>query len=561
MGELKYLNKFLIKYKWRLLFGILFVALINVTAVVAPKILGTVVDLLQEEMNKVTADKSTFHQTLLYYCLAFLGLALLNGIFKFFMRQTIIVMSRLIEFDVKNEIYKHYQWLDSAFYKRNNTGDLMNRATEDVSRIRMYLGPALMYAINTAFMASFVVVMMFSTNVRLAFWVLLPMPFLAAAIFYIKEHINVASERIQEQLSTLTTYAQEFYSGIRVLKSFVQEKHVNLLYDKESKEYKKRSLHLAKIEALFFPIMILLVGLSMIIVIWVGGDLYIDDKLSMGNLLEFVFYVNMLTWPMTSIGWVASIVQQAAASQKRINDFLDTKPDIQNESSSDFKLKGDIVFNDVSFTYPDTGIEALKNISFNIKNGEKWAIIGRTGSGKTTIADLLFRLYNVSSGEMTIDDENIENVNLYQLRNEIAYVPQDVFLFSDTVRENIRFSDADLSDDVVMQAAKNASIHDEILAFDKGYDTIVGERGVTLSGGQKQRISIARALIKNPSCIIFDDALSAVDAHTEETILKNLNTAIDGKTVIVITHRIFSLLDFDNILVLDDGAIAEIGKH
>lgn len=570
MKELSYLHKYFLRYKWHLFGGIIFVMSANILKVISPRILGFAVDMVAENINFFNSFegfelqnllKASFNKKLLIFCLVYFAAALISGVFTFFMRQTIIVMSRLIEYDLKNDIYTHYQALDLAFYKRNNTGDLMNRITEDVSRIRMYLGPALMYGINVLFLFSFVIFTMVNINLELTFWVLLPMPVLALSIFYVNGLINKLSEKIQEQLSNLTTHAQEFYSGIRVLKSFVQEKLAYNFYEKESESYKDKALDLARVEALFFPIMVLLIGLSNIIVIFVGGRKVMEGLITPGNLLEFVMYVNMLTWPITSIGWIAAIIQRAAASQKRINAFLNTKPAIDSLSNKHIDIKGEIEFRNVSFTYPDTGIVALKNVSFKIKKGEKWAVIGKTGSGKSTIADLLFRLYDPTEGEILVDGVNIKDIQLNTYRKQIGFVPQDVFLFSDSIKNNIRFSDINISEERVFSAAKNASIHNEILDFPKQYDTLMGERGVTLSGGQKQRISIARTLIKLPEVIIFDDALSAVDANTEEKILANLNEAIQNKTVVIITHRIFSLLEFNKILVLHDGAIQEIGNH
>lgn len=570
MKELKYLNRYFLKYKWLLIFGTVFVIAANVFKVVSPRILGFALDMVAENISFYKSLngyqlqeilQSSFNKKLMIFCLVYFAAALLSGLFTFFMRQTIIVMSRYIEYDLKNEIYNHYQALDIAFYKRNNTGDLMNRITEDVSRVRMYLGPALMYGINVLFLFSFVIYTMVRINLELTFWVLLPMPVLALSIFYVNGLINKSSEKIQEQLSNLTSHAQEFYSGIRVLKSFVQEKLALRFYENESELYKEKSLDLARIEALFFPIMVFLIGLSNIIVIFVGGRQVMQGLITPGNLLEFVMYVNMLSWPITSIGWIASIVQRASASQKRINKFLETKPQIASPSEAHFDINGSIEFRNVSFTYPDTGIEALKNVSFKINKGEKWALIGKTGSGKSTIADLIFRLYDTTEGEILIDGKNIKDLNLSDLRSQIGYVPQDVFLFSDSIKNNIRFSDINLSENSVTEAAVNASIHNEIVQFPNKYDTIVGERGVTLSGGQKQRISIARSLIKKPEILIFDDALSAVDANTEHTILNNLNHAIEGKTVLVITHRIFSLMQFDGIIVLGEGKILESGTH
>jgi ATP-binding cassette, subfamily B, multidrug efflux pump len=568
--ELGYLNRYLLKYKWLLLFGIVFVIAANVFKVISPRILGFAIDMVAENISFYKSFsgfelqqllETSFRKKLLIFCLIYFAAAILSGLFTFFMRQTIIVMSRYIEFDLKNEIYNHYQALDLAFYKRNNTGDLMNRITEDVSRVRMYLGPALMYGINVIFLFGFVIYTMLRINVNLTFWVLLPMPVLALSIFYVNGLINKSSEKIQEQLSNLTSHAQEYYSGIRVLKSFVQEKLALRFYENESEKYKDKSLDLARIEALFFPVMVFLIGLSNIIVIFVGGRQVMQGLISPGNLLEFVMYVNMLSWPITSIGWAASLIQRAAASQKRINIFLKTQPAITCNNSEKFNAEGSIEFRNVSFTYPDTGIQALKNVSFKINKGDKWAIIGKTGSGKSTIAELIFRLYDPTEGQILIDGKDIRNINLRDLRSQIGYVPQDVFLFSDSILNNIRFSDINISPESAQEAAKNASIHAEIEEFPRQYETLVGERGVTLSGGQKQRISIARALVKKPDILIFDDALSAVDAHTEKTILSNLKNSIEGKTVIIITHRIFSLIEFDKIMVLEDGMIQESGSH
>lgn len=570
MKELSYLNKYFFKYKWHILGGTIFVICANILKVVSPLILGYSIDLVTQNIQLFQSFngyelqdslRSSFKNNLLIFCGIYLAIALLGGLFTFFMRQTIIVMSRVIEFDLKNDIYQHYQALDNAFYKRNNTGDLMNRITEDVSAVRMYLGPAIMYGINVVFLFTFVIYTMISIDPLLTFWVLLPMPFLAGSIFFVNGLINKKNERIQAQMSDLTTHAQEFYSGIRVLKSYVQERFALKFYEEASENYKVKALDLARTEAFFFPLMVFLIGLSTLLVILVGGRQVINGTLTPGNLLEFVLYVNMLTWPVTSIGWVAALIQKAAASQKRINSFLNTSPTITSPTEEGFDLKGSLEFKNVSFTYPDTGIEALKKVSFEMKEGEKWAIIGRTGSGKSTIADLIFRLYDVTDGRILMDGKAIEDVNLGEMRSQIGFVPQDVFLFSDTVGNNIRFSNSKFPMQAVEQAAKYASINKEIEEFPEAYQTMVGERGVTLSGGQKQRISIARALIKEPELLIFDDALSAVDANTEQTILENLNEAIKDKTVIIITHRIFSLIDFDKIMVLDEGRVAELGNH
>ncbi len=492
-------------------------------------------------------------------------LALLRGFFLFLMRQTIIVMSRHIEFDQKNEIYKHYQQLDTAFYKVHSTGDLMNRIAEDVSRVRMFTGPAIMYLSNLLAIISLSVFFMWNSDPELTLYVLAPLPILAITIYFVNNTINKKSEQIQESLSSLTTNAQESYSGIRVIKSFVQEKAMLGFFKKNSEEYKKNALGLAKVEAIYFPSITLLIGLSTLLTIMIGGLYYIrgNHNISLGTILEFVMYINMLTFPVSAIGLTASMIQRAAASQKRINEFLDTEPTIQSPltSSEPFELKGDIKFDKVNFTYPHTGIQAIKNFSLEIKKGEKVAIVGRTGSGKSTIAQLLLRMYDVTDGEIKLDGRKIQTIDLKQLREQISYVPQDVFLFSETVANNIAFGVVNTDTDAVKKAARQASVEKEISLFSEQYETMVGERGVTLSGGQKQRISIARALIKEPKLVIFDDCLSAVDARTEKEIIGSLNDFLENKTAIIITHRIFSLFNFDKIVVLEEGVIAEEGTH
>jgi ATP-binding cassette subfamily B multidrug efflux pump len=570
LKELKYLNKYLYKYKWQLLLGILFVALSNVFKVLSPRILSWAIDMVSQNITLYASFenfelqetlKSSLKSSLLVFSLIYFAAALIGGVFTFLMRQSIIVMSRLVEFDLKNEIYKHYQRLDTSFYKRNNTGDLMNRATEDVSKVRMYMGPALMYLINVFFLFTFVIYTMLSINVSLTLWVLLPMPFLTVSIFYVNNLIHKRSEAIQQQLSVLTSNAQEYYSGIRVLKSYVQEKLALKFYEDASENYKEKALSLAHVQAFFFPLMVLLVGLSTIIVVIVGGQYIQKGLITPGNIVEFIMYVNLLTWPVTSIGWTASLIQSAAASQKRINEFLKTDTKIDTTVGAEIELKGKLSFKGLSFTYPDTGIEALKNLNFEIKAGEKWAVMGRTGCGKTTLAELILGMYYPSSGELLIEGHNIEDVKLSRLRQQIGYIPQDVFLFSDTIYNNIRFGNSELTDEEAESAAQKASIYEEIMEFPEGFSTLVGERGVTLSGGQKQRISIARALAMQPRLLVFDDALSAVDVHTEKMIIQNLNESIVDKTVIVISHRIFSSLEFDQIIILEDGGIAEQGTH
>ncbi len=567
MKELLYLKKYFIKYKKRLLIGSVFVILSNVFKVWSPQFLGDAVDLISNNLELFTtgqensAEKLSISKTIMNFVLIYFVIALISGLFTFLMRQSIIVMSRLIENDLRNEIYTHYQVLDQSFYKNNNTGDLMNRATEDVSKVRMFLGPAVMYTINVIMLFSFVIYSMLQINVSLTFWVLLPMPFLIFSIYKVQSYINVRSKKIQEKLSDLTTQAQEFYSGIRVLKSFVQEKYAKEVYKTNSEEYKTASLKLARIEALFFPLMVLLIGVSTVLVIFIGGIKMNEGLISPGDILKFIFFVNMLTWPISSVGWVATLIQTAAASQKRINYFLKTESSITSKSSLDFDFDGSISFKNVSFTYKDTGVQALKNISFELKKGERWAIMGKTGSGKTSLAELICRLYNVSSGEIKVSNKNIKDVNFSNLRSQIGFIPQDVFLFSDTIENNIKFSNADITKEAVVNIAKEIAIHKEIIKFPLAYDTLLGERGITLSGGQKQRIAMARAMIKDPSIYIFDDSFSALDTRTEKTIFKNIEPYLKNKSVVMITHRIPVHFKFDKILILNEGEITEFGTH
>jgi len=572
MKYLFYLNKYFLKYKWRLLIGTVFVLCQNYFKILQPRMVRYALDLVVENIGLYHMYDGFDSQAELYASLAnillFFGavvllLALIGGIFMYFMRQTIIVMSRLIEYDLRNEIFTHYEKLDLAFYKKNNTGDLMARITEDVGKVRMYLGPAIMYAINLVGLFTMVIYAMLSVSVELTLYALLPLPFLSISIYYVSNLINKKSTAIQQQLSVLNSASQEVYSGIRVIKSYVQETPMARFFSNESETYKDKTMELARIQALFHPLMLLLIGMSTIVTVYVGGLQVIKGNITPGNIAEFVIYVNMLTWPVTAIGWVASIVQQAAASQKRINEFLETEPSIESAENPLLveKINGKIEFSDVKIVYPDTGIEALRNISFIIQPGERLAIIGRTGTGKTTIADLLLRMYDVTSGQILIDDKNIRNYDLSSLRKKIGYVPQDSFLFSDTVAANVAFGTADSDIDKIKEFTKYAAVYQEISGLSKGFDTVVGERGVTLSGGQKQRISIARALIKEPDIIILDDCLSAVDATTEQTILGYLNGALADKTTIIITHRIYSSLQFDKIIVLEEGLISEAGTH
>ena len=570
MKELSVLNKYFLKYRWHFLLGILFVSASNYFRVLQPQMIREALDLVVDNialyrmLEGFELQRSLFKSiggSLLLFGALVLLLALIMGVFMYFMRQTIIVMSRLIEYDMRKELFDHYEKLDQAFYKRNNTGDLMARITEDVGKVRMYLGPATLYGINLISLFILVISSMLSVSPELTMYSLAPLPLLSISIYYVSNLINKESERIQKQLAVLNSITQEIYSGIRVIKSYVQEKPTAKYFESESDTYKEKALRLAKINAFFFPLMLLLIGASTIITVYVGGLQVANGKISAGNIAEFVIYVNMLTWPVTAMGWIASIIQQAAASQKRINEFLKTEPTIASPAVQENTFTGHIAFRDVSFTYPDTGIQALRNINFELIPGQKMAIIGRTGSGKTTIADLLTRIYDVSSGEITIDQTDIRQLDLANLRQKIGYVPQDVFLFSDTIARNISFGKREASSSEIEQFARYSAVYEDIDRLPDRFETMVGERGVTLSGGQKQRVSIARALIKKPDIIILDDCLSAVDTNTEKQILGYFKETLKDKTTIIITHRIYSLLEFDCIIVLDEGQIVEKGTH
>ncbi len=516
---------------------------------------------LFENFDNKAVFFSMLGKNLLFFGGLVLLFAILMGIFMYFMRQTIVVMSRLIEYDMRKEIFGHYEKLSLSFYKMNNTGDLMSRITEDVSKVRMYLGPGVLYAINLVSLFVMVIYSMLSVNVELTLYCLAPLPILSISIYYVSNLINKKSTIIQEQLAKLNSISQEVYSGIRVIKSYVQETPMGNFFNKESDVFKDKSMELVKVNAFFFPLMLLLIGTSTIITVYLGGRKVVTGEITPGTIAEFVIYINMLTWPVTAIGWIASIVQQAAASQRRINEFLQTAPEITNEIRSKTPLNGDIEFREVSFVYPDSGTKAIQQMSFSLKAGEKMAIIGKTGSGKSTLADLLVRMYNINDGEILIDGKNILQHDLHNLRKRIGYVPQDVFLFSDTVSDNIAFGKSNATQSEVEQFTKYASVYDDIMGLPDQFDTMVGERGVTLSGGQKQRISIARALLKEPDILILDDCLSAVDANTEQQILSYLNTQLENKTAIIITHRIYAMLNFDKIIVLEDGKIIEEGTH
>ena len=600
MRALSHLNKYLWHYKWQIILGTIFIIASNLFAIYAPRMIREAFDLITESIEVYTSGNVDDYQIQLPYSVSvildlfnistskyehinslsdltkaitslaillailYLAAAVFKGIFLFFTRQTIIIMSRLIEFDLKNEIFDQYQRLSLAFYRRNKTGDLMNRISEDVNHVRMYLGPAIMYTINLVVLSVLAVSAMLSVNVELTLYVLLPLPILSISIYYVSILINKRSEKVQRQQSHLSTLVQEAFSGIRVLKAFNRQKHTQDNFAKECNVYKIDSLRLVKVDALFMPAIILLIGMSTIITIYVGGLKAISGEISIGNIAEFVIYVNMLTWPFASIGWVTSLVQRAAASQKRINEFLHIEPEIKNpEPEVSETILGHIAFKDVSFVYPDSGIQALKHLSFEVERGETLAIIGRTGSGKSTIANLICRNFDVTSGEIQIDGVPIEELDLNDLRQAIGYVPQEVFLFSDTIANNIAFG-LESEDNVrerVERAAENAYVKHNIEAFPKKFETMLGERGINLSGGQKQRVSIARAIAGDPRILIFDDCLSAVDTETEEIILHNLKKIMVGKTTILISHRVSTVKMANKIIVLDEGSVLESGTH
>jgi|3_EtaG_2_1085321.scaffolds.fasta_scaffold00210_18 ATP-binding cassette subfamily B protein len=573
MKSLKYLNKYLFKYKYRLLFGFLFIVLSNIFAVYPAQLIREALDLVEAKLKGIEITDTSFlteymdgipltKVVLIYGAIVFIA-AIIKGAFTFFMRQTIIIMSRLVEYDLKNEVYNHYQDLDASFYKSNNTGDIMNRISEDVTKVRMYLGPGIMYSLNLIVLFIIVVPIMFSISVKLTMYSLIPLPILSIIIYYVSNVINQQSSKVQAKLSDITTLTQEAYSGIRIIKSFVKEDYFNKELNKQNENYRSLSMNLVRTNAYFAPTMLLLIGLSTIFTIYIGGQEYIAGNITKGNILEFVIYINMLTWPVTAIGWVSSIIQRASASQERINEFLNTKSKIKNPTDKIEDVKGDIEFNNVSFTYPESGINALKNISFKVKQGETLAIVGRTGSGKSTVVNLLLRNYDLNEGAILIDNKNIKEINLNHFRENVGYVPQDVFLFSDTIENNIAFGYKNRlpEKEIIEQAAKDAVIYASIKEFDKGFKTRVGERGVTLSGGQKQRISIARAIIKSPKILIFDDCLSAVDTETEDAILNNLKRVMEDKTSIIVSHRVSTVRNADKIVVLEDGKMVEFGTH
>ncbi len=571
MKELRVINKYFLRYKWHIVLGFVFVALSNYFRVLQPQAIRQALDILYENIRMYRLYDGFEAQdllyrdigtSLLYFAILVLVFALLMGVFMYFMRQTIIVMSRLVEYDLRKDIFAHYEEMDQAFYRRNMTGDLMARISEDVSKVRMYVGPALLYGINLFTLFVMVIYSMLSVSVELSLYCLLPLPLLSLSIYFVSSIIHKKSTIIQRQLAKLNSVAQEVFSGIRVVKSYTHEKAMTSYFSEECDEFKDKSMKLAVVNALFFPLMLLIIGTSTILTIYFGGLQVYKGNITPGNIAEFVIYVNMLTWPVTSIGWIASIIQQAEASQKRINEFLAEEPEVENLVDQSPDLKGEIEFDNVSFVYPDTGIKALKNVSFTIKKGEKLAIVGKTGSGKTTIADLLLRMYDISEGRILLDGRDVREHNLRTLRQEIGYVPQDFFLFSDTIRNNIRFGlEENAAGQKAEHYARKAAVYDDIMELPEQFETRIGERGVTLSGGQKQRVSMARAFMKEPNIVILDDCLSAVDTRTENQILGYLNETLKDKTTIIITHRIYSSLQFDKILVLDEGRIEEMGTH
>ncbi len=561
MKHLKHINKYFYKYRKQLILGVIITIIARIFSLIMPEYVQLSIDAIQKHLNNPTGQPA-IEWTLLYYTLIIIGSALLSGFFTFWMRQLIINVSRYIEYDMKNEIYQKYQTLSQRFYKQNRTGDLMNRISEDVGKVRMYAGPAIMYSVQTITLFLCSIPLMLYTSPILTFYALLPLPFLAILIYFISKKIHQKTLEVQEFLSDLSTFSQETFSGINVTKAYAFENRTLEKVKKLSAIGKKKNLSLIKIEAVFVPMMIFLIGLSIIFVIFIGGQLYINGKIdSVGVIAKFSIYVLMLTWPVATIGWVSNIIQQAEASQKRINEFLQEKPDIQNINNSSTPINGDIIFDNVTFIYPDTNIKALDGISFHIPKGKNVAIIGRTGSGKSTILDLISRMYDPTEGNILIDNKNIKELNLNNLRNSISVVPQESFLFSDTINNNIKFGKINASQEEIIEAAKLAQVHQNIIDFKDGYESILGERGVSLSGGQRQRVCIARALLKNADIYLFDDCLSAVDTDTEEKILNNLSQIAKDKTRIIVSHRITVARNADFILMLENGKIVEQGTH
>ncbi len=565
MAALWHLNKYFYKYRFIFSIGIFFVIISVIFSVIPAQYVresfNIVEQALKQARNAENYNYKELYQSLLLYGLIIMGASLLKGAFTFFTRQTIIVMSRKIEFDLKNEIFAQYQRLSTSFYRRNSTGDLMNRISEDVSRVRMYIGPAMMYAINVLFTLIIVIYIMLSVNARLTLYVLAPLPILSYLIYRVSILINIRSEKVQAQLSKMSTLVQETFSGIRVVKAYAKEGYFSDTFTQEAQNYAQINEKLYKVNALFMPLMLMLIGLSTLFTIYVGGQEAIAGKITAGNIAEFVLYINMLTWPIASIGWVSSLVQRAEASQKRINEFLKLESEIQNPSTEAFDFKGKIEFKNVDFIYPDTGIHAIKNLSFTMEAGKTIAIIGKTGSGKSTVAALVARLFDVNTGEILVDGQPLRKINLDDYRAQMGFVPQDSFLFSDSLENNISFGVSNATHEEVVEASGAADFHKNVLEFPEQYQTRVGERGITLSGGQKQRLSIARAIIKKPKLFVFDDCLSAVDTETEENILNNLKRILKNSSAIIISHRVSSVKNADEIIVLEEGAVLERGTH
>lgn len=570
MKHLAHLNKYFIKYKWYFILGTIFTIISNLFGIIPAQLVRLALDLVKETIDfyflydQTNTQKSmyeVFASTIAFYGILILLMAILKGIFLFLVRQTLIVMSRHIEYDLKNEIYAHYQTLPLSFYRKNNTGDLMARISEDVGKVRMYAGPSIMYLMNMVVLVVLVLTYMFSVNARLTWWVLLPMPVLSLSIFFVSSIINKRSEQIQKSLSNLSTFVQEAFSGIRVIKAFAKEDDSADRFEAESNVYKEKSLALIKVDALFSPIVSMLIGLSVVICVYVGGQEIISGNLTQGNITEFIMYVFMLTWPMAALGWTSSQIQRAAASQKRINEFLDVKTPIISEKHIKTPIEGKVSFKNINFVYPDSGIQALKNFSLEIKQGESVAILGTTGSGKSTIANLLLRMYDPTEGEIALDGIPLKDYDIQYMRSQMGYVPQDVFLFSDNIRNNIKFGSPDMPEEIIIKAAKQADLYDNVMGFEEKFETMIGERGITLSGGQKQRLSIARAIAREPKILILDDSLSAVDTNTENIILNNLQEIMKNRTSIIISHRVSSAKLADKILVLDEGRVVEEGTH
>ena len=561
MKELQHLNKYFYKYKWKLLLGFLITIAARIFALYPVQFIGDSTGLIESYVNEEITNAELLRDELFYNILLIVGATLVSAFFTFLMRQMFIVVSRHMEYDLKNEVYQQYQRLSLNFYKKNRTGDLMNRISEDVSKVRMYLGPAIMYSVTTLTLFVVVIWYMLDTAPLLTLYTVAPLPVLSFAIYKLSVAINKRSTVVQQYLSKLNTFTQESFSGISVIKSYGLEPQTDTNFVELSNGSKQKNLDLVKVQAFFFPLMVLLIGVSNTLVIFIGGRQVITGQIEIEIIVEFLLYVNMLTWPVATVGWVTSIVQQAEASQARINEFLKEEPQIRNLHPEKSEIQGDIEFRNVSFTYEDTNITAIKDLSFKVNRGETLAIIGKTGSGKSTILELVGRLYDVEEGEILIDGKNIRDINLYDLRNSIGYVPQDAFLFSDSIRNNIKFGNINATEEQVVEAAKNASVHGNIEGFSKGYDTVLGERGITLSGGQKQRVSIARAIVHDPQILLFDDSLAAVDTETEEEILNNLFRISKTKTTILVSHRISSAKNADKIIILEDGRIVQQGTH